>query len=247
MRLPNAPAPALSPRLVLAAAALLVTACTTRGQPADSSSADAAVRGDSIGDLTGAPRSQDSAAIRAPATGATPSPASSASSKPPSTAKPPASSRPVATAKPPASSRPAADTGAQRRNDGSMMNPPIHRTNPRDDDIFRPGTPAAGTVPPSGNLLAEIRALAKPDGCASAGECQSLPVGRKACGGPRDYVVFCPKSTNVATLRAKIAELYRVDEAAAKNSVSDCMLVTPPRVTLSGGVCRASGAERDAP
>ena len=135
---------------------------------------------------------------------------------------------------------PTADTSAQRRNDGSMLNPPIHTTNPRDDDIFRPSAPGAGTGQPSIDLLAEIRALAKPEGCATAGDCRTLPVGRKACGGPRMYVVYCPKRTNESALKTKIAELDRVDAEAAKNTVSDCALVVAPRVTVSGGACRPS-------
>jgi hypothetical protein len=116
-----------------------------------------------------------------------------------------------------------------------MTNPPIHRTIPGE----RGGEP-------SFDLMSEINALAKPGGCSNAGDCQSLPVGRKACGGPRTYVVFCAKSTNVAALRAKIAELDRLDVEAAKNTASDCMMVMPPHVTLSGGVCRASN-DREAP
>jgi hypothetical protein len=111
-----------------------------------------------------------------------------------------------------------------------MMNPPIHRTNPD-----------AGTGEPAFDLMTQINALAKTSGCTNAGDCQTLPVGRKACGGPRSYVVFCSKTTNVALLKAKIAELDRVDLAAAKNTVSDCMMVMPPRVTVSGGACRATG------
>jgi hypothetical protein len=204
MKLPNARGP-LAFTLLLAIAGSGLSACTKRSQPSDSTSSDAAVRGDSIGDLTGPPRSADSPSTRTPSR--------------------PASPLPV-------------DTNAQRRNDGSMLNPPIHRTNPRDDG----STPGAAPPALSGDLLAQINALAKPGGCASAGDCQTLPVGRKACGGPRAYVVFCPKSTNVVALRARIAELDRVDQEAAKHTISDCSLVVPPSVTLVGGACRAQNA-----
>ena len=196
--------------LPLLVALLLVVpagACQSRSQPSDSSASSDAVRGDSVGDLTGAPRAVDSSAATRPAA-------------------------PVP--------KPATDTNAQRRNDGSMMNPPIHRTNPRDDDIFRPDAPAAGSEQPSGDLLAQIRALAKPEGCATTGECRSLPVGRKACGGPRTYVIYCPRSTNEAALKAKIAELERLDIEAARTTVSDCAMVLAPRITASGGTCRTS-------
>jgi hypothetical protein len=195
--------------LPLLVALLLVVpagACQSRSRPSDSSASSDAVRGDSVGDLTGAPRSVDSSVATRPAA---PVPKS------------------------------AADTSAQRRNDGSMTNPPIHRTNPRDDDIFRPDAPAAGSDQPSGDLLSQIRALAKPEGCATAGECRTLPVGRKACGGPRTYVVYCPKTTNESALKAKIAELDRADAEAAKHTMSDCAMVLPPKISVSGGACRS--------
>ena len=217
-------------RLALGAlvASVFVLACSTRDRKTDSTSSSAAARGDSIGDLSGAPRSSDSVAGTAPTTttSGVAKPTAGAGKTVPGTTKnakvTPATS---------GGGKPAVDTSAQRRNDGSMMNPPIHRTNP-----------GAGSGEPAFDLMTQINELAKTTGCASASDCQTLPVGRKACGGPRTYVVFCSKSTNVAQLKAKIAELDRLDLAAAKNTVSDCMMVTQPRVTLSGGACRATSA-----
>lgn len=135
----------------------------------------------------------------------------------------------------PASAR---ETEGQRRTDGSPRNPPLHRTTPRDDDVLNPPAGGQPTAPP-GDLMAQVRALAKTAGCATAGDCRALPVGRKACGGPRAYVVYCPASTNESALRAKIAELDRADMEANRGAVSDCMLVTEPNITVSGGQCRA--------
>ena len=208
---------------------LCVLACSTRDRKADSTSASAAARGDSIGDLSGAPRSSDSVAG-----GTAPTTSTSGGAKPTAGAGktvPGTTKNAKVTPATSGGGKPAADTSAQRRNDGSMMNPPIHRTNP-----------GAGSGEPAFDLMTQINELARTTGCASATDCQTLPVGRKACGGPRTYVVFCSKSTNVTQLKAKIAELDRLDLAAAKNTVSDCMMVMPPRVTLSGGACRASSA-----
>lgn len=211
------------------AATMCVAACSTRDRKNDSTSSDAAVRGDSVGDLSGAPRSPDpvGGTGAAGASANTSSGAKSTASAGKTT--PAAAGKTTQTPVTRTPGTPANDTGAQRRNDGSMMDPPIHRTNPGE----RTGEPAF-------DLMTQINALAKTSGCSNASDCQTLPVGRKACGGPRSYVVFCSRSTNVTLLKAKIAELDRVDLAAAKNTVSDCMMVTPPRVTLSGGVCRAS-------
>jgi hypothetical protein len=139
------------------------------------------------------------------------------------------------------STRPApAPTPAEppTRRDGEATNPPIHRTNPRDEDVMNPG---GGTGPEA--LLAQIHALVKPGGCAREGDCRTLPVGRKACGGPRSYVVYCATTTDIAALKRKIAELDAADRAAAANgAVSDCSLALEPKPVLSGGVCRAESA-----
>ena len=137
---------------------------------------------------------------------------------------------------------PAPETEGQRRTDGSPRNPPIHRTTPRDDDVLNPR--AGGGAGPQGDLMAQVQALARTSGCATASDCRALPVGRKACGGPRAYVVYCPASTDESALRAKIGELDRADMEANRGAVSDCMLVTEPGITVSGGQCRAGGAPR---
>lgn len=126
------------------------------------------------------------------------------------------------------------------RGDGRATNPPIHRTNPRDEDVMNPGSGAGGDDRAAA-LLAEVQRLAKSDGCSAVGDCRTLPVGRKACGGPRSYVVFCAKTTDVAALERKIAELDALDQAAAaRGAVSDCMLALRPTPVLTGGVCRGA-------
>lgn len=90
-------------------------------------------------------------------------------------------------------------------------------------------------------LEQEARALAKPDGCPEGSQCGVVPVGEKACGGPRYWLPYCPISTDVAALRAKIEEL-RTAEAAFNRKygiISDCLFVSQPPVTSAGGTCRA--------
>ena len=45
-------------------------------------------------------------------------------------------------------------------------------------------------------------------------------------------------------LQAKIDEVNRADMEANRGMVSDCMLVTEPEITVSGGQCRGGGAPR---
>ena len=132
-----------------------------------------------------------------------------------------------------------APTSPPTRGDGRLENPPIHRTNPRDEDVMSPGTRATPSGSPDA-LIAEIIGLAKGGGCSRVEDCHTLPVGHKACGGPRTYVVYCATTTDVAALERKIAELDALDRAAASaGAISDCMLAVAPTPVLRGGACRA--------
>jgi hypothetical protein len=93
-------------------------------------------------------------------------------------------------------------------------------------------------------LMREAKALAHAEGCTAADQCAVLPLGERACGGPEDYVVYCPRSTDVAALKAKAAELARAQKAfnAKYQLVSTCEFRQPPTATLVGGACRGSRA-----
>lgn len=110
-----------------------------------------------------------------------------------------------------------------------------------------PGEETPETLPSESgapNLEAEARALADTTGCTDADACRTAPVGVKACGGPRDYLVYCATTTNTVALFAKLEELRRAEEAAnrASGAVSTCEFVTPPGTELQGGSCRATSA-----
>jgi hypothetical protein len=87
----------------------------------------------------------------------------------------------------------------------------------------------------------QAKALVKADGCSSAGECRTAPVGNRACGGPRYYLVYCSQATDSAALFRKLDAV-----AAAENEynthykvMSTCEFRLPPTVALSGGSCQA--------
>lgn len=92
------------------------------------------------------------------------------------------------------------------------------------------------------DLEQQARALAKTDGCDQVGQCATAPVGAKACGGPRTYLVYCRATADEAALLSKLDELKRAEEEYNRmtGAVSDCMLATPPAVRLEGGSCRAA-------
>ena len=89
-------------------------------------------------------------------------------------------------------------------------------------------------------LEREAVALAKAEGCASAGQCRSAPVGNRPCGGPRYYVAYCPLTTDSAALFAKLGELSRAEgEYNQKNGLaSTCEMRLPSELALVGGSCR---------
>ena len=91
-------------------------------------------------------------------------------------------------------------------------------------------------------LEADARALAKTTGCSSATECRSAPVGEKACGGPRDYIVYCAATTDSVALFKKLDELKaaEVEFNKSSNSMSTCEFRMPPKTSFVGGSCRAA-------
>jgi hypothetical protein len=91
-------------------------------------------------------------------------------------------------------------------------------------------------------LETQARALAKAEGCDRADQCAAAPLGAKACGGPRAYLVYCKATTDEAALLRALDELKRAEEAynRAAGLVSDCMLVVPPEVRAEGGTCMAA-------
>ena len=117
-----------------------------------------------------------------------------------------------------------------------------------------PGDTGGSRVSPSGQasseqsdwsaiekLEAEAKAMLKVDGCTASAECASSAVGRKACGSPRYYVTYCSRTTDTASLRAKLDEVVNAETAYNKkySMMSTCEMRLPPGVELSGGQCRA--------
>lgn len=118
-----------------------------------------------------------------------------------------------------------------------------------------PDTPSPGNSASNGGLTpaqqtdwnkieqleAQAKTLVKVEGCASAGECRTAPVGSRGCGGPRYYIPYCSKSTDSAALFAKLAEVAKAEQAYNKKYevISTCEFRTPPMVDLSNGSCVA--------
>jgi hypothetical protein len=86
----------------------------------------------------------------------------------------------------------------------------------------------------------QAKAIVRVDGCSATGECRTAPVGSRACGGPRYYLVYCARTTDTASLRLKLDQVANAERAynARYNLASTCEMRLPPLTELSGGTCR---------
>jgi hypothetical protein len=88
-----------------------------------------------------------------------------------------------------------------------------------------------------------LRDLAIPSGCDSAGQCKTAPIGERACGGPREYVLYCPLTTNEPALLAVVDSLKQAEmrHNQATGAVSTCEYRLPPSAAVVGGRCVVAG------
>ena len=85
----------------------------------------------------------------------------------------------------------------------------------------------------------QAKAIAKGRGCSSAAECRTAPVGSRACGGPRYYLVYCAKTTDSAALFRKLDAIAAAEREFNQRYglVSTCEFRMPPNVALIAGSC----------
>ena len=90
-------------------------------------------------------------------------------------------------------------------------------------------------------LEAQAKKLAHLEGCNSADDCRSAPVGSRGCGGPRYYLAWCAKTTDSAALYRKLDEVAAAERAYNKKYQigSTCEMRMPSVVGASGGSCIA--------
>jgi hypothetical protein len=85
----------------------------------------------------------------------------------------------------------------------------------------------------------QAKAILKTAGCSSAAECRTAPVGSRACGGPRYYLVYCAQTTDSAALYRKLDAVAAAEREYNQryNLVSTCEFRMPPNVALVAGSC----------
>ena len=91
-------------------------------------------------------------------------------------------------------------------------------------------------------LEREAKAVARTTGCPSTATCRAAPVGNRACGGPRYYIVYCAATTDSVELYRKLDEVAAAENAYNRKYgvMSTCEFRMPPDIALLGGECRAA-------
>lgn len=87
----------------------------------------------------------------------------------------------------------------------------------------------------------QAKALVQTDGCSSAWDCRTAPVGARACGGPRYYLIYCSRTTDSVALFRKLDAVAAAEREfnSRYQLVSTCEFRLPPKVALSGTSCQA--------
>jgi hypothetical protein len=91
-------------------------------------------------------------------------------------------------------------------------------------------------------LEREAQAIARTTGCTSTSGCRAAPVGNRACGGPRHYIVYCAATTDSVALYQKLDEVSRAENEYNRKYgiVSTCEFRMPPDIVFTAGECRAA-------
>jgi hypothetical protein len=102
----------------------------------------------------------------------------------------------------------------------------------------------AGATPAPSATLERIQVLVGKAECTSDSQCEVLPMGAKACGGPAGYLAFSNAKTNAAELQA-LAERYHGEQQASNQRsgmVSNCQVVPMPVAACRANTCQLTEA-----
>lgn len=86
----------------------------------------------------------------------------------------------------------------------------------------------------------EIRKLVRAEPCRDVADCRTAPIGVRACGGPRDYIVVCATTTDTVALFRMLDDLERLERAFNQRYgvSSTCEFRVAPGLALVGPSCR---------
>jgi hypothetical protein len=106
------------------------------------------------------------------------------------------------------------------------------------DQKVADSVPAVDLVKAREAILTQVRDAP----CASPSLCRTIGFGEKACGGPRQYLVYSKAATDSARLAREVARYNEAERNRNREEgrVSDCMALSRPQVSCVSGRCRAA-------
>lgn len=91
------------------------------------------------------------------------------------------------------------------------------------------------------NMRSLIDNLSQEDlSCVDDADCEAMPIGWRACGGPSTYIVASRAAAQYDQL-VSLADLYKQKvqaQLAAENAVGTCIAVLPPEVHCVQNSCQ---------
>ena len=103
----------------------------------------------------------------------------------------------------------------------------------------------SGAAPAASGTLVQIQAMIGKAECTSDSQCQVLPIGAKACGGPAGFLAWSNAKTSAGELQA-LAERYKTEQQAGNDSsgrISNCRVLTPPPAACRANTCQLGEAQ----
>ena len=91
-----------------------------------------------------------------------------------------------------------------------------------------------------GSLEQQIRAKNQHLSCAGDGNCESMPMGEKPCGGPAKYLIYSTSNIYVADIQKLVARYTEVEKRlnnGSMNIVSTCSSLAEPDPRCEKDLC----------
>jgi len=101
------------------------------------------------------------------------------------------------------------------------------------------GAPAEAKGNPA-DTFRQIQSLIGTAACTDNTQCQVLPVGARACGGPQSYLAWSSAHTSGEALLT-LGERYKTErlaQIAARGEMSDCRVIPELKAICRAGTCQ---------
>ncbi|MEL7002951.1 MAG: hypothetical protein AAFN93_09490 [Bacteroidota bacterium] len=85
----------------------------------------------------------------------------------------------------------------------------------------------------------QIQDLIADKRCNGIGDCASIAFGSKACGGPKEYLVYAPSTVDESILKEMVDRYNALEKELNEltGAVSTCEVIGPPELFCDDNVC----------